>query len=394
LAYYYIIFVRYAIYFVFKKGEHLAIFDIFKKDKHKKVFKGRDVKGIMQQLCGLREHAVISTSLSNVSIDFVAVVGDEFFVKSSLSREDAIFLLKNTELTIQFSFLFQSFRGITKLKGLGIYDNTPILKFHLPNKIIENDDRDACRVNNIGNVPVVFAYKNIEIYEGRVVDISVTGTAITVRTKDKLNNSLKEGSTIVIDFKIAGRKLKLKGTVMHVNGRKVGCRFLEVDNEIREFLKGFVTERVEEMKENLKTILKKPSEKKNVAKPKKRETAGVIVISKNDVLIGKIETALKRKYTIFSSDLSLESVKAAINMTPQIIILHVEDLSIDSITLAKRVSHIIRSFVPFILLGEEIDDKKKSELITATGALMYYPIENFNTLSFFKTINGIIKSLY
>lgn len=372
----------------------MAIFDIFKKDKNRKVFKGRDVKGILQRLCTLREHAVISTSISNISIDFVAVLGEEVFAKSILSREEAIFLLKNTALTMQFSYLFQSFDGETRLTGLGLYDNIPILKFTLPDKIVENDYRAACRVNNIGNVPVIFSYKNMEIYEGRVSDISLTGVAIIIRTKKKLDDSLTEGNEIVVELSINKKKLKLKARIMHIKGKKLGCRFLEVDNEIRDFLKGYVEERVEEMRQNLKIILEKKSYKKNENKIKNKEEVNIVVIAKNNSLITKIETALKRKYTIFSSDISLESVKAAINMTPQIIILHVEDLSIDSVTLAKRVSHIIRTFVPFILIGEAIDDKKKSELITATGALQYYPLDNFNTLSFYKTINETIKSIY
>lgn len=372
----------------------MAIFDIFKKDKNRKVYKGKDVRGILQRLCILREHAVISTTISNVSIDFVAVVGDEIFAKSDLSREDAIFLLRNSDLTIQFSYLFQSFTGITKLTGLGIFENTPVLKFHTPDKIIENDDRLACRVNNVGNVPIIFSFKNMEIYEGRLADISVTGISILVRSKKELSDSLTEGSDIVIELILRRKKLILNAKVMHIMGKKLGCRFFDVSEEDREFLKTFVEERVEEMKQSIKTILERKPKSKKESKMSVRTSSGIVVVSKNDVLIGKIENALKRKYTIFSSDLSLESVKAAINMTPQIIILHVEDLSIDSITLAKRISHIIRTFVPFILIGESIDDKKKSELITATGALSYYSLDNFNTLSFFKTINDLVKSIY
>jgi c-di-GMP-binding flagellar brake protein YcgR len=372
----------------------LAIFDIFKKDKGKKIFKGRDVKGILSQLCALREHAVISTSMSNVSVDFVAVLGEEVFVKSSLSREDAIFLLRNTDLTMQFSYLFQSFSGTTRLTGLGLYDNVPVLKFQIPDKIVETDVRYACRVNNIGNIPVTFSYRNVDIFEGRVADISVTGISVLVKTKENIKDILTESSTIVIELSLAGRKLKLQAKVMHIQGKKIGCRFLDIDNDTREFLKNYVTERVEEMKQNLKTVLEKKSQKKKKARQGKRETAGIVVVSKNNELIAKIESALKRKYTVFSSDLSLESVKAAINMTPQLIILHVEDLSIDSVTLAKRIAYIIRSFVPFILVGEGIDDKKKSSLITATGALSYYSLDNFNTLNFFKTVNETIKSIY
>ena len=90
------------------------------------------VRGILEDACARHEFLILVTPYLRYESHFLSLEEGAVHVSATMSREDALYGLKNAELKFRFPNGASFLEGHTRLHGLGLVDNRKSIKLALP----------------------------------------------------------------------------------------------------------------------------------------------------------------------------------------------------------------------------------------------------------------------
>jgi len=319
-----------------------------------------DIRTVLEQACARRELLILATPYLRFESSFVALKDGELHVLATMSRDDAVFGLKTSDLRMRFPQGMGFFETSVSMLGLGLHEGRRTVRLSLPKAVQENDQRVAYRVERMGRVEVTFSTPKPDIFIATLQDLSTSGARIHVH-QDLPEDSLHPGDRILVSIPLNDEiRIQTAALVRHLRGRSLGLHFQpELGSETLEPLSRWVFLRREEERERLARRLEL------AVRPESRDRIpelGILLISADPDLEAELKSSLEEIRTLTRLAPTAQALKEALLAKPSLAIFHVGGAGLDERRRLKTLLEIAQRKVPTLLLGTEVDGATLFEL--------------------------------
>jgi len=324
--------------------------------------KTEEIREILQQACARRELLILDTPFLRFESGFLSLQGQEILAMATMSREDAIYGLRTSDLKIRFPHGLGFYEAPVKMLGLDMVEGRRTLRLSIPKSISENDQREAYRVERVGRVTVTFSTPKAQLHTATLVDISTTGARLLAQRDLTVDHLLVEDAldvTIPLSEEI---QINARALVRHLDTRRMGIEFAPpLPPGLQEPLSRWVFLRREEELERLarRLELKEP---RGAGPESALPPEGILLVSDDPELETALRGPLQSLRTLSRVQPSIQSVKDALVSRPALILFHLHDLSLDLRKRSKVLVEMALSRAPVLILGTEIDGATLFEL--------------------------------
>jgi len=320
-----------------------------------------DIRELLVQACVRRELIILATPYLRFESSFVALEENELHVLATMSRDDAAFGLKTSDLKIRFPQGLGFFEASVQLLGLGLHEGRRTVRLSVPRNVQENDQRVAYRVERLGKVEVTFSTPRADLYTATLLDVSTSGARIHTRV-DLPEGAMYAGDPIRVSIPL-NNDIRIEGgaRVRHMRGRSVGLQYQpELGVEVLEPLSRWVFLRREEERERMARRL----EQAVWSEPQGNGIAelSILLISADPDLEQELKEALAGVRPLTRLAPAAQALKDALAAKPSLAIFHVGGAGLDERRRLKTLLEIAQRKVPTLLLGTEVDGATLFEL--------------------------------
>ncbi len=348
-----------------------------------------DIRQVLVQACARRELLILATPYLRFESSFVALEGEELHVLATMSRDDAVFGLKTSELKMRFPQGMGFFETSVQLLGLGLHEGRRTVRLSLPRVVSENDQRVAYRVERVGRVEVTFSTPKPELYTATLLDLSTSGARIHLH-RDLPEGALHPGDRIQVSIPLNDEiSIQTGALVRHLRGRSLGLHYEPgPPPETLESLSRWVFLRREEERERLARRMEL------AVRPESRGSfpeLGILLISSDPDLERELRASLEEIRTLTRLAPTAQALKEALLAKPSLAIFHVGGAGLDERRRLKTLLEIAQRKVPTLLLGTELDGATLFELAgewKASSAMTWHPGRNAFLL---RLVRGMIR---
>ncbi len=333
-----------------------------------------DIRDVLAQACARRELLILATPYLRFESSFVALDGNELHVLATMTRDDAVYGLKTSDLKMRFPQGMGFYETSVQMLGLGLHEGRRTVRLSLPKVVQENDQRVAYRVERVGRVEVTFSTPKPDLFTATLLDLSTSGARIHIH-QDLPEDSLYPGDRILVSIPLnAEIHIQSGALVRHMQGRRLGLHYQpEPSAELLEPLSRWVFLRREEERERLARRLELAE------RPESRGSfpeLGILLISADPELETALRACLEEIRTLTRLAPTAQALKEALQAKPSLAIFHVGGAGLDERRRLKTLLDIAQRKVPTLLLATEVDGATLFELAgewKASSAMSWHP---------------------
>ena len=316
---------------------------------------------------------------------------DELHVLATMSREDAVYGLRTSELTIRFPYGLGFYEAPTESLGLGLFEGRRTVRISIPKLIKDSDQRVAYRVERVGRVMVTFSTPKANLHTASLVNISTTGAQLHSQQDISLEE-LRTGDRIELDIPLSEViKIHSGATARHFSNRRIGVQFTpRLPQTIEEPLSRWIFLRREEERERLARHLDmagNPAPQAGASIPER----GILFVSPDEALAEVLRENLRDFRPVFRLAPTAQGLKDALQGRPSLTIFHIQETGLDMRRRMKTLVEIAQRKTPTLLLGTGVDGTSLFELSSEwkTSSAMAWSLER---ATFFQRLTqGIIR---
>lgn len=333
-----------------------------------------EIRELLAQACVRRELLILATPYLRFESSFVALDENELHVLATMSRDDAAFGLKTSDLKMRFPQGLGFFESSVQMLGLGLHDGRRTVRLSIPKSIQENDQRVAYRVERLGKVEVTFSTPKSDIYTATLLDLSTSGARIHTHV-DLPEGAMYAGDRILVSIPLnPDIRIQASAVVRHMRGRSVGLQYQpDLGAEVLEPLSRWVFLGREEERERLARRLEQAvrPEPSGHGIPE----LGILLISADPDLERELREALTGVRPLTRLAPATQPLKDALETRPSLAIFHAGGAGLDERRRLKTLLEIAQRKVPTLLLGTEVDGATLFELASewkASSAMSWH----------------------
>lgn len=352
------------------------------------------VRDALRQVCARGELVILVTPYVRFESVFLRLDDDIVQVAATMSREDAIFGLRSSELMIRFPYGFTFLEGATSLVGLGMAKGRSSLRLSLPLTLDDNDHRGAYRVDRVGRVPVTFSTRKYDLLMGNLVNISTTGARIYAQ-KDFEPEEVQVEDTIAVTIPLEpGIRINTKAKVRYVHGRSVGMEFRPIlEGDLLQDLTRWSFRKRED--DHQRSIPLAGSEGGPAVRPGGPAQAAaedaLILVSAHGALEDRLRELLPELPPLRRIPPTTQALKDLGPVPGCLLLVHLPSMGIDDRKRLRLLVEPLAGRAPFVLVGTDVENAPLFELgkeLKATASYVLGP----NPGSFFpRLLQGILR---
>lgn len=356
------------------------------------------VRAILDQACGRREFLILVTPYLRFESHFLALEGDAFHVSATMSREDAMYGLRNADLRFRFPNGVSFMEGHTHMLGLGLADGRRSLKLSLPKALAEDEQRGAYRVERVGRVTATVSTKRFEILTASLVNISSTGARL-LAPRDLTPDFMQPGDEITITIPLTDDiRINGKALVRHLDSRNFGLEFHpHLEDPEQTKLSRWVFQKREEDKDRVTRrgaeVL--PPGAHVATGARAVEPSGILLVSGNPELEAELRDVLLSVQPLTRVEPHVQGLKEGLAAAPMLALFDVPSLGLDQRRRLKSLVEAASGKLPFMILGAPgLDMSPLLELGTEMRASATYQWGPGKGAFFQRLVQGILRRHY
>lgn len=353
------------------------------------------VRGILEEACARHEFLILVTPYLRYESHFLGMEGEAVHVSATMSREDALYGLKNAELKFRFPNGTSFLEGHTRLLGLGLVDNRKSIKLALPKEFSEGDQRGAYRVERVGRVSATISTQRFDLWTANLVDISTTGARL-LAPRDLTPEQVKPGDAITVSISLTDEiRINAEAVIRHVDARNFGLSFQPtLEDPVQTALSRWVFQRREEDKDRMTHRGTSMAPTGTVTRGS-LEPHGLLLVSSNEGLEKELRDVLAPIQPLQRVQPHSQGLKEGLAATPTLVFFHVVSLGLDERRRLKALIEATAGKVPFMLLGSEgLEMSPLLELGTELKAAATYQWGPGKGTFFQRLVLGILRRHY
>lgn len=340
--------------------------------------------------CDRGELLLLVTPYLRFESNFLRLDQDVLWVAAQMSREDAIFGLKNPDLRIRFPSGHQFFEAATRLQGLGRVQGRQALGLVIPDSMKVDDHRGAYRVERVGRLMATFSSRRYDLLMATVVNISTTGVRIYAQG-DFTQGDVEVDDTIHIALTVSPEiDLNCKAKVRYVKDRILGLEYRpRPEGPLLDAFSRWVFKKQEEENLILSGRIEPAVEEGPSAPP--RPMAALVLVGGDPELETRLKDMLSGLPPLERVPPASQTMKDVAASGRSLVILHVPSLAMDDRKRIKILLETLGGRAPFVLLGTGVDTAALAELATETKAVAAYSLGQTPTGLFPRLLQGILR---
>ena len=353
------------------------------------------VRGILEDACVRHEFLILVTPYLRYESHFLGMEGDAVHVSATMSREDALYGLKNAELKFRFPNGTTFLEGHTRLLGLGLVDNRRSIKLSIPKEFAEGDQRGAYRVERVGRVTATISTKRFDLWTANLVDISTTGARL-LAPRDLTSDQLNPGDEITVSITLTEDiRINAEAIIRHVDYRNFGLHFQPaLEDPIQAALSRWVFHRREEDQDRTSRRGATVAPPGTVARGS-LEPHGLLLVSSSEGLGEELKGVLASVQPLQRVLPNSQGLKEGLATAPTLVFFHVANLGLDERRRLKTLIEATAGKIPFMLLGAEgLEMSPLLELGTELKAAATYQWGPGKGAFFQRLVQGILRRHY
>ena len=324
--------------------------------------KHEEILEILGKACARKDLLILATPFLRFESSFVALEGEDLHVLATMSREDAVYGLRGSDLRIRFPFGLGFYEAHVASLGLGLHEGRHTIRLSIPKVVKENDQRGAYRVERVGRVTVTFGTPKANIQTAGLVDISVSGAQLHTQ-RDLPVGELATGDRITLDIPLSDLISIHSGAVVrHQDGRRIGVQFTpKLAPGVEEPLSRWVFLHREEERERAARRLEEgsaPEFRMGALVPE----GGIVLVSTDANLEAGLREVLRDIRPLTRLAPTVQELREALLGKPSLVVFHLESSSLDERRRMKTLAEIAQRKVPTLLLGTRLDGAALFEL--------------------------------
>jgi hypothetical protein len=350
---------------------------------------------IVKRACERRDMMILVTPYIRFESAFLKLEGGEIQASATMSREDAMYGLRSSDLRMRFPHSLSFLEAPTSLLGFGMFEGRSTLRLALPAALQEQDHRSAYRVDRVGGrVPVTFSTPKFDLVTGTLVDISTTGARV-FSTRDFSPGELQPGQKMAVTIQLTETiRINTSVRLRHFQGRTFGVEFHpQLDERTLHPLSRWVFEKREE---DLERTARREVDPAPSTEPGRVAVAarGLLLVSGDAALETALQDLLGGLQPLRRIAPTMSAVKEVVNLRPALVLYHVPSLSLDDRRRLKTMVETFQGKVPFLLLGTGVEGGSLLELgseLKATVSIVFNPERG----TFFqRLVQGVLRRTY
>jgi len=327
-----------------------------------------EVRAILKEACARRELLILDSPFLRFESGFLALQDGEIQAQATMSREDAIYGLRTSDLKIRFPHGLGFYEAPVKVIGLDMIEGRRTLRLSIPRQIVENDQRVAYRAERVGRVTTTFSTPKSQLMTATLVDLSTTGARLLAQ-RDLGSEHLMVEDRITVSIPLSEEiQVHSEAVVRHLDTRRMGIEFVPaLPKGVQEPLSRWVFLRREEERERLarRLELKEP----RAASPESQlPPQGILLVSEDAGLEEALRGVLQNLRTLSRILPTVQAVKDALGSKPSLVIFHIRDLSLDQRKRNRTLVELLQAKAPVLILGTEVEGATLFELSSAWKA--------------------------
>jgi hypothetical protein len=335
-----------------------------------------EIREVLVQACARNEMLILVTPFLRFESYFVSLDGSELQVAATMSREDAVYGMRDAKLRIRFPVELGFMEGPVSLLGLGLADGRPTLRLTPPNALEESDYRASYRVERVGRVTVTFSTPRGELLEAALVDIGTRGARLHL-TRTPSAIGLDPGARLLLTIPLTAElRLEAGGEIRHTGPRTVGLEFNpRLPEAEEEELSRWVFRRREEDQERLARRVELNRQIRRGAKAG-GVVPGILLVSADSGLEAALRPLMEPLQPFTRIAPSTQALKDALMARPSLAVFHLADAGLDQRRRTKALVELAVARVPVLLLGTQVDAATLFELSgawKAASAMVWNP---------------------
>jgi PilZ domain len=350
---------------------------------------------IFHRACERREMLILVTPYLRFESSFLRIDKTEVQVAATMSREDATYGLRSSELKMRFPNSISFLEAATALKGFGMSDGRRTLRLAIPEFLQEEDHRGSYRVERVGRVPVTFSTPKFDLVTGTLVDISTTGARI-FSTRDFEEGQFNPGDDMAVTIQLTDLiRINTKVKLRHVRGRTFGVEYRpQLDEHVLSPLSRWVFEKREEDLERIARRGVETAPQIGLPANQASRPMGLVLVSGDSALETTLQGLLGGLQPLRRISPTMSALKEAFNQRPALVLYHVASLSLDERRRLKPLVETLQGRVPFVLLGTAVEGGALLELgneVKAAVAIVFNPERG---IFFQRLVQGVLRRVY
>jgi hypothetical protein len=352
------------------------------------------VRDALRQVCARGELLILVTPYVRFESCFLRLDDDAFQVAATMSREDAIFGLRSSELRFRFPYGFTFLEGSISLLGLGMAKGRSSLRLSIPLTLEDNDHRAAYRVDRVGRVPVTFSTRKYDLLLGNLVNISTTGARIYAQKDFEFEEvQVEDAITVTIPLE-PGIRINTKAIVRYVHGHSVGMEFRpKLDSALLQDLTRWCFRKREEDHQRSIPLAGSEVSTGHLGGGTGLASAeeGLVLVSAHPAFEDRLRDMLKDLPPLRRIPPTTQALKDLGPVPGCLLLVHLPSMGMDDRKRLRLLVEPLSGRAPFVLVGTDVENAPLFELgkeLKATASYVLGP----NPGSFFpRLLQGILR---
>lgn len=315
--------------------------------------KSEEILAVLRQACARRELLILATPYLRFESSFVAVLDGELHILATMSRDDALYGLRSSGLTLRFPHGLGFIEAAVEMRGLGLVEGRGTIRLSLPALLQENDQRGAFRVERVGRIQVTYSTPKGDLVQGVLVDISTKGARLHA-PRDLDPALVAPGTPLLLSIPLAPDiQIEARAEVRHTGARSMGVVFRPgLAPEVEQPLSRWVFQRREAERERLAQRREMADREAPSAPGGPR---GILLVTSDPDLETSLAEFLTPVHPLQRVPPSAQAIKDALVSVPFLAIFHVPSLGLDDRRRLKALVELASGKAPVLLLGTQVD---------------------------------------
>jgi len=344
----------------------------------------------LRHVCEKGELLLLVTPYVRFESNFLRLEQDAVHVAALMSREDALFGLRNPDLRMRFPFGHQFFEAATKLQGVGLVRGRQSLSLAIPTVMNVDDYRSSFRVERVGRMMATFSSRKYDLLLANVVNISTSGVRIFSQ-RDFEDGEVMVDDVIHIAITVTSEiNINCKAKVRYVKERILGLEFRpRPDGDLLDLFARWVFQKQEE--EFILHSGRGEAQESAAPGAPRAEAPALVLVSSDAELEGRLKDVLKDLPPLQRVPPNTQSMKDLASSSRTLVLFHIASLAMDDRKRVKVLLETLAGRVPFVLLGTDVDNGALFELGNELKAVSVYALGSTSTGFFPRLLQGIMR---
>ena len=353
-----------------------------------------EVRAIIGDACARGGLLILITKYLRFESRFVHLDGNEIHVQTTTGGEDALNILKVSEIGLRFPYRLDFLETSTKFLGLGDHQGAKTVKLSMPISLYAHGGRKSPRV-----ILGQGAYTEFSL-DGRLVravidNISVSGLRLTL-SEDLPRFKVKQDDRLMLSIRLSEKKSITNSVVVrNMEYRSLGVEFdtTLAESDLHTISSWVFSNQEKELdREAERSLL--GSSPNSSGKETHLQGCEVLLVTRDDGLAKDLGGLMGTGKDFHRAVPTRLSVKIALSLRPHLVIFHAADAHPAGRAQLKSLSEHVPWETPILLLGTGLDNDTLMELGRSCRAVSTIRWEPAKSPFLHRLILGILRKYY